>query len=91
MAAQPQHDPRDRTTDDDPNRDSGQPGGGKGRTDAVGRTGVYPGSGPYPSGEAEVRTPGSFVHSQVDDQGRPVEGRSDVTTSIGNESQGGVE
>ena len=59
--------------------DRGQPGGGSGRVDEVGRSPVYPGSGPYPSGDAEVRTPGSFVHGQVDEQGRPVEGGSEIT------------
>jgi hypothetical protein len=60
-----------------PDRESGQPGGGRGRIDEVGRTGVYPASGPYPPGEAEVRTPGSFVHGQRDDEGREVEGGSE--------------
>jgi hypothetical protein len=60
-----------------PARDSGQPGGGQGRTDEVGHTGVYPGSGPYPPGDAEVRTPESFVHGQRDAEGRQVEGGSE--------------
>src|SRR4051794_27331136 len=59
--------------------DRGQPGGGRGRIDEVGRSPVYPGSGPQPSGDAEVRTPGSFVHGQTDEQGRPVEGGSEIT------------
>jgi hypothetical protein len=59
-------------------RDSGQPGGGKGRVDEVGRSPVYPGSGPLPGGDVEVRTPGSFVHGQLDEQGRPVEGGSEI-------------
>jgi hypothetical protein len=62
-----------------PAPDSGRPGGGQGRVDDVGRTPVYPATGPYPSGEAEVRTPGSFVHGQLDEQGRPVEGGSGLT------------
>src|SRR5512135_2928822 len=62
-----------------PGRDSGLPGGGQGRVDDVGRTPVYPATGPYPSAEAEVRTPGSFVHGQLDEQGRPVEGGSRLT------------
>jgi len=57
--------------------ESGKPGGGRGRTDTVGHTGVYPGSGPYPAGEAAVRTPGSFVHGQRDAEGREVEGGSE--------------
>jgi len=60
-------------------QESGQPGGGKGRVDVVKGSPVYPGSGPFPSGEAEVRTPGSFVHGQLDEQGRPVEGGSEIT------------
>ncbi len=60
-----------------PDRESGQPGGGQGRKDEVGRTGVYPGSGPYPPGEAEVRTPESFVHGQRDAEGRQEEGGSE--------------
>ena len=45
----------------------------------TGRSGVYPASGPYPPGPAELRTPESFVHGQRDDQGRQVEGGSELT------------
>ena len=31
--------------------------GGKGRTDEVGRSGIYPASGPYPEGDAPFITP----------------------------------
>ena len=55
----------------------GEPGGGRGRTDTVGRTGVYPGSGPYPAGEAVTRTPATFVHGQRDVEGREVSGGSE--------------
>ena len=58
--------------------ESGQPGGGQGRIEVVGKTGVYPGSGPYPPGEAAVRTPVNFVHGQRDEQGREVEGGSEL-------------
>lgn len=37
-------------------RESGSPGGGAGRKDEVGRSGVYPMSGPHPPGDAEIRT-----------------------------------
>lgn len=37
-------------------RESGRPGGGQGRRDEVGRSGVYPVSGPHPPGPAEIRT-----------------------------------
>jgi hypothetical protein len=70
---------RERPTGPTERRESGQPGGGQGRTDEVGPTGDYPGSGPYPEGPAEVRTPGDFVRGQVDEEGRPVEGGSEIT------------
>jgi len=70
--------------------DAGQPGGGKGRVDEVQGSPVYSGSGPLPSGEAEVRTPGSFVHGQLDDQGRPVEGGSEVTMTESGAVLGGA-
>jgi Ala-tRNA(Pro) deacylase len=60
-------------------RESGLPGGGKGRVEVVKPSGVYSASGPYPPGSAEVRTPGEFVHGQVDEEGRQVEGGSGLT------------
>jgi hypothetical protein len=43
-------------------RESGEPGGGAGRRDDVGRTGVYPLSGDErPSGEAELRPLGDWA------------------------------
>jgi Ala-tRNA(Pro) deacylase len=59
-------------------RESGQPGGGKGRIDVVGHSGVYPGSGPYPAGDVPVRTPAEFVHGQRDEDGREFEGGSEL-------------
>jgi len=42
-------------------RESGMPGGGAGRRDeGLGRSGVYPASGPHPPGDATVVTPGSW-------------------------------
>ncbi len=63
----------------DSKRESGQPGGGQGRIEVVGHSGVYPGSGPYPKGVAAVRTPAEFVHGQRDEEGREVEGGSEMT------------
>ncbi len=63
---------------EDPNRETGQPGGGQGRIDVVGHSGVYPGSGPYPEGDVPVRTPAEFVHGQRDEDGREVEGGSEL-------------
>jgi hypothetical protein len=64
-------------------RDSGLPGGGQGRIDVTGRSGVYSASGPMPRGEAELRTPAEFVRGQYDEQGRQVEGGSELTKSDG--------
>ena len=41
-------------------RDSGLPGGGAGRKDKIGHSGVYPMSGPHPKGDAPIVTPGSW-------------------------------
>jgi len=71
-------------------RESGQPGGGQGRRDEVGPTGVYPGSGPYPEGPAEIRTPGDFVRGQVDEGGRPVEGGSEISFTRPETAVGGA-
>ena len=49
-------------------RESGLPGGGQGRIDQVGLSGVYPGSGPWPAGAVEIRSPASFAHGQPHDQ-----------------------
>ncbi len=75
---------------DESRRESGRPGGGQGRSDVVGHSGVYPGSGPYPSGPAELRTPGEFVEGQVDAEGRPVEGGSELTYFEGRVLLGGA-
>jgi hypothetical protein len=63
--------------------ESGLPGGWQGRIDVTGRSGVYSASGPMPRGEAELRTPAEFVRGQYDDQGRQVEGGSELTKSDG--------
>ncbi len=71
-------------------RESGAPGGGEGRIDIVGRSGVYPASGPYPSGPAELRLTTEFVHGQTDAEGRPVEGGSEPIFFQGQTLLGGV-
>ena len=65
------------TSEKAPANESGEPGGGRGRSDHVGRSPVYPGSGPWPSGNVEIRTPDSFVHGDRDDQGREIAGGSE--------------
>ena len=60
--------------------------GGKGRKDEVGRSGIYPGSGPYPD-DAEVITPGEI------NRGRHREGpgveRNDEEDELENDALGG--
>lgn len=43
-----------------------------------GSPGSNPGSGPWPAGAVEIRFPASFVHGQTDDEGRQVEGGSEL-------------
>ncbi|HSQ28956.1 MAG TPA: hypothetical protein VLN49_03850 [Gemmatimonadaceae bacterium] len=58
----------------DARRESGQPGGGAGRRDEVGPTGVYPMSGGIPEGHhLEVRTPASWGQGE-----RGAEGYNDA-------------
>jgi len=71
-------------------RESGLPGGGQGRIDEVGLSGVYPGSGPWPTGAVEIRSPTSFVHGQTDAEGREVEGGSELIYFQGQTLLGGA-
>lgn len=70
-------------------RESGLLGGGQGRIDEVGLSGVYPGSGPWPTGAVEIRSPASFVHGQTDAEGRQVEGGSKLIYFQGRTLLGG--
>ena len=63
---------------EDPRRESGLPGGGQGRTDEPGRTGVWPGSGPWPSGEAPIQQPGSFGQGERGPEGYQDSGSSSL-------------
>lgn len=38
------------------------------RRDEVGKSGIYPGSGPYPEGEADVITPGEINRDRKADE-----------------------
>jgi hypothetical protein len=71
-------------------RESGLPGGGQGRIDQVGLSGVYPGSGPWPAGAVEIRSPASFAHGQTDAEGRPIEGGSELIYFEGRTLLGGA-
>src|SRR5690348_241411 len=68
---------------DDERRESGMPGGGAGRKDEVGRSGVYPASGPYPPGEAEIRDQASWGQGERGAAGYEDHGDSGLSYSGG--------
>lgn len=61
------------------NRESGQPGGGQGRRDDVGRSGVYPMSGPHPEGDAPIRTEAAWGQGERGAAGYKDHGSSELT------------
>lgn len=66
-------------TDADARRESGEPGGGQGRRDEVGPTGVYPMSGGIPSGKhPEIRTPASWGQGDRGAEGYEDSGGSEL-------------
>src|SRR6266853_4936455 len=60
-------------------RESGLPGGGAGRKDEVGRSGVYPMSGPHPAGDAEIRGQASWGQGERGATGYEDQGSSELT------------
>ena len=60
-------------------RESGQPGGGAGRKDEVGRSGVYPVSGPHPQGNAEIKGQASWGQGERGAAGYEDHGGSELT------------
>jgi hypothetical protein len=65
--------------DSDARRESGNPGGGAGRIDVPGRTGVYPVSGPeWPSGPAEFRGMASWGQGERGAAGYEDHGESEL-------------
>jgi hypothetical protein len=58
--------------------ESGMPGGGQGRTDRVGQTGVYPASGPMPEGDAEVQGMASWGQGERGAAGYEDSGSSEL-------------
>jgi hypothetical protein len=69
----------------DKRRESGLPGGGAGRKDEVGRSGIYPMSGHHPAGNAEIRGQASWG------QGERVPPVIRRTRAAGYEDQGSSE
>ena len=64
-------------------RESGQPGGGQGRKDDVGRSAVYPMSGPHASGPVETRTAGAWGQGERGAPGSEDHGSSELTYERG--------
>jgi putative phosphoribosyl transferase len=59
-------------------RESGVPGGGVGRKDEVGGSGVYPASGPHPSGNAEIQGQASWGQGERGAAGYQDHGSSEL-------------
>ncbi|MDB6112903.1 MAG: hypothetical protein JWR69_4653 [Pedosphaera sp.] len=60
-------------------RDTGVPGGGRGRKDVVRGSRVYPISGPWPKGEAEIRTEAAWGQGARGAAGYEDSGRSELS------------
>lgn len=66
--------------EDESKRESGMPGGGQGRRDEVGRSGVYPVSGPPPpSGDAPLHGMASWGQGERGAAGYEDHGDSEIT------------
>ncbi len=61
-------------------RDSGEPGGGAGRKEEVGGSGVYPMSGPHPGGPAQVQPAASWGQGDRGAAGYGDAGHSELRT-----------
>lgn len=59
-------------------RESGRPGGGAGRKDKVGASGVYPMSGPHPPGDAPLVWPGAWGQGKRGAAGYEDHGESEL-------------
>ena len=69
----------DEQLSEDSRRESGQPGGGAGRRDEVGPTGVYPMSAGVPPGKhPEIRTPASWGQGDRGAEGYEDSGGSEL-------------
>lgn len=66
------------TNKHDKDRESGQPGGGAGRRDEVGSSGVYPMSGPHPAGDVPVVWPASWGQGKRGSAGYEDHGESEL-------------
>jgi len=64
-------------------RESGMPGGGQGRADEVGGSGVYPASGPWPKGDAPVRSMAEWSQGERGTAGYADHGESQLNLGPG--------
>ncbi|HEX2912568.1 MAG TPA: hypothetical protein VH186_17295 [Chloroflexia bacterium] len=67
------------TPEDELKRESGLPGGGQGRKDEIGHTGIYPLSGPEAPDDAELVTMAEFGQGERGPEGYYDHGESGVT------------
>lgn len=74
---------------EDDRRESGKPGGGAGRKDEVGKSGVYPASGPYPEGDAELRGQAGWGQGERGAAGYEDHGSSELSYTGGQVLGGG--
>jgi len=72
---------------DEEKRNSGLPGGGAGRRDEVGGSGVYPMSGPLPASNAPIVPQGSFGQGELGAAGYQESGTSELWFSDVNPEQ----
>jgi len=56
---------------------------GKGRKDEVGHTGIYPATGPYPEGDAEIITPGEINSGATGEGSAPRDDPRSITRESG--------
>ncbi len=62
-------------------RESGLPGGGTGRKDEVGISGIYPASGPFPNGPAELRGQASWGQGERGSPGYEEHGGEELNST----------
>jgi hypothetical protein len=75
---------QDKDVHGDERRESGEPGGGAGRRDEVGPTGVYPMSGGIPEGKhPEIRTPAAWGQGDRGAEGYNDSGGSELVMRDG--------
>lgn len=67
------------TTSDQDKRESGEPGGGQGRIDNTGLSGVYPGDGPWPKGDAPLVSPAAWGQGERGAEGYNDHGDSEMS------------